>query len=224
MNKLAFLIAFWVLAGTAYAQGYDPMYPEGSPSAKDVPEPYLLPDFPIVNGTVVYQRVFEFEGASQEQLYGVALRYVSEYYRSAKSVIDVTDPVSGLVVVKGNFSVVSDVYYSLFGTQKTQQVKRTAHTLKIESRPGRIRVTIDNLEVINESDPALGVTYSEVPIMSLIQEYEAYERTYADQKPKKNTKLQQVNRSILLDELDLNAYRFMEDLRPFFDKELGEDW
>lgn len=224
MKKLAFMIAFWGVFSMGYAQGYDPLYPEGSSSTKDIPEPLQLPDFPMNNGDVIYQRVYDFDGASQEELFGISLRYVSEYYRSAKSVIDVTDPITGLVVVKGNFSVISDVYYRFFGSQKTQANQRTAHTLKIESRSGRIRVTIDNLVVTQEANPANGLPYVETPISDLIRDYRQYERMQADQKPKKGAKLQQVNRSIFLDELDLNAFRFLEELQPYFEKELGADW
>ncbi|OOG78300.1 DUF4468 domain-containing protein [Algoriphagus sp. A40] len=224
MKKTVFLIAFCLgFALMGYGQD-DNMYPQSGASARDIPEPLLLPDFPMKDGSVMYQEVFDFSDADQTELFGIALRYVSEYYKSAKTVIDVTDPVTGLVVVKGNFTVMSDVYYRFFGTQKTVVVKRTGHTLKIESRPGRIRVTIDNLQVINEALPEAGIIYNESPILDLIRDYERYEQIYSRQKPKKAEKLAQVNRSILLDELDLNAYRFLQGLKPYFEKELKEDW
>ncbi|MFN3758426.1 MAG: DUF4468 domain-containing protein [Algoriphagus aquaeductus] len=225
MKKTAFLIAFCVALAMQANGQVDNMYPGGGASTpRAIPEPLLLPDFPMLNGQVVYQEVFDFQDSDQAALFGIALRYVSEYYKSAKTVIDVTDPVTGLVVVKGNFSIVSDVYYRFFGTQKAVAVNRTGHTLKIESRPGRIRVTIDNLVVTQEANPATGVMFSEIPIQSLIGEYEDYEQYAASQKPKKAQKLAQVNRSILLDELDLNAYRFLQGLKPYFEKELKEDW
>jgi len=220
--QLVFLVLLSGTVSKVYGQGDDNMYPQGSDVK--VPEPLPLPEFPIVNGNVVYQKVFEFEGADTGTLYGIALRYVSEYYRSAKTVIDVTDPISGLVVVKGNFSITSDVYFRFFGTMKSQREQRTAHTLKIECRPGRVRVTIDNLQVIQEAYPDLGVPYSEIPISDLIKAANQYESYAASEKPKKGEKLKQVNRTILLDELDLKASLFLQELRPFFGKELAEDW
>lgn len=70
MKRLTFFIAFMSVQALAYSQGNDNMYPQGS--ALKVPEPLLLPEFPMSGGDVVYQEVFEFEGAEPSALYGTA--------------------------------------------------------------------------------------------------------------------------------------------------------
>lgn len=223
MKNLTLLLLFLFFGCFVANAQQDSMYPD-KPSKKDIPEPLELPELPYQNGEVTYQEVFSFSGADQAALYGIALRYVSEYYKSAKSVLDVTDPATGLVVVKGNFSIVSDIYYRFFGTIKSETQKRTGHSLKIECRDERIRVTISNLRIINEAILDGTLNTSETPIENLIADYVRYEEYYQGQKPNKNDKYEQVNRSILIDELDLKSIQFLNGLEPYFLKVLAEEW
>ncbi len=216
-SLLILIISMLGIGGSSFAQG-DNMYPSGSPVS--IPDILQLPDFPYHNGEVAYQSVHEFD-ADQKTLYGIALRYVSDYYKSAKSVIDVADPDNGLVIVKGIFTITSDVYYRFFGTQKSANSYLTYHTLKIECKDNKIRATISNLRAELQANPSLGIVTTEIPIKQLISLYNQYGEI---KKPKKRETMAQVNRSFLLDELDLNAYNFLSGLEPYFAKQLTDDW
>lgn len=218
--RLTFLLVFFFTAIQIAAAQDDNLYPSGR-SRDQIPAPLPLPDFPYVDNDILYQQVFEFD-SDQTTLYGIALKYVSDYYKSAKAVIDVTDPATGLIIVKGNFKYASEFYYQFFGTNKDVTVYTTGHTLKLEVKDNKIRVSINNLIILKEHMEAnLVGAYLGSSVSELIDLYTDYERI---NKPKRREKLQQVNRSELLNELHMYALGFILELSPYFDKQLNDEW
>lgn len=211
MRLFVLLYSLIFLSFPAFAQN-DNLYPQSLSS--EIPDPFPLPNFPIVDGEVVYQKIFEFD-EDRQKLYGIALKYVSEYYKSAKAVIDLNDPVNGILIVKGNFNTEAETYFRFFGVQKGLESYLTFHTLTIECKDQRIRVTINGLKA---RDNFTGI---EIPVESMISEYRNY--SYLG-KPKKAEVLSQINRSAMLKELDLNSKAFILGLEPYFEKQLKDDW
>lgn len=217
MNRRLIFLTFLIfgLSPAILAQN-DNMYPTSS-GRSEIPDPLPLPDFPYVDGEILYQEIFEFD-ADQTTLYGIALKYVSDYYKSAKAVLDVTDPASGLIIVKGNFNYASDFYFQFFGTNKSETFYTTGHTLKLEVKDNKIRVSINNLHMILTSMVSSTV---DTPVDQLIDEYLEYEMI---KKAKKREQIDQVNRSELLKDMDLYAQAFLMELSPYFDRQLKDDW
>jgi hypothetical protein len=207
------------LTHAVFAQA-DNTYPTGL-SKSEIPDPMPLPDFPYVDGDIMYQRVYEFD-SDQATLYGIALKYVSDYYRSAKAAIDVTDPATGLIIVKGSFKYASDFYYQFFGTNKDVLYYTTGHTLKLEVKEKKIRISINNLATVELSGTSSGSGVPfEITVYELIEEY----RMYAQQKKlKKSEKMEFLNKSELLSDMDSYARSFLLGLSPYFEKQLGDDW
>lgn len=219
MKRFLFGLFVCLLINGGIKAQNDNLYPTGE--KVEYPEPFPLPDFPYQDGEVVYQEIYEFD-ADQQKLFGIALKYVSDYYKSAKAVIDVSDSDNGLVIAKGIFLIQSDVYYNFMGgTQKTSYQYDGYHTLKIETKDKKVRVTIDKLLLVTEANISEGIPRSETPINYMIEQYGIYE-TF--KKPKKRELLAQVNRSSILHEIHLQSYNFLLSLKPYFEKELEDDW
>ena len=81
------------------------------------------------DGIFEYQEVIEVSG-NADQLYARALNWITLNYKSAQDVIQLNDPENHKIIVKGYFST----------TNFTQPVF-IRHTLTIETREGRYRVT-----------------------------------------------------------------------------------
>lgn len=217
MIRLLTFLSFFIFAlGSSALAQQDNVYPNGA-SRNKIPEPLPLPDFPYVDGEILYQKVYEFD-SDQTTLYGIALKYVSDYYKSAKAVIDVTDTATGLIIVKGNFNYASDFYYQFFGTNKDVTIYTTGHSMKLEVKDNKLRVSINNLVTLEGQ--AAGV-YLDTSVDRLIELYLEYEQLH---KPKNRDKIQQVNRSELLKDLHLYAAGFILELPTYFESQLNDDW
>ena len=83
-------------------------------------------------GIYEYQEVVEVKSKPASEIYTKALEWIALNYESSNDVIQLTDPDQNLIIGKGVFLV------TLF--LKTGEIR---HTLKIEARDGRFRVTFD---------------------------------------------------------------------------------
>jgi len=188
--------------------------------SKDL-EYFEMPNFAITDGRVIYRNVLEFE-ASQSLLHSTALRYASEYYKSAKSVIDVNDSENGLLIIKGTFEFIFDGYISPLGTFTPISLPYTVnHVLTIESKNNRIRYTIDKFTIKSNLVSELIAVNPTDPIEDYIFAYNEFEKI---NKPKKRDTANQYNRSILLNKIDLITRSFELEIEPFFYKFLKDDW
>jgi hypothetical protein len=206
MKKI--LVLYLLAIGNVFGQSRDLEY-------------FDMPNFEIIEGKVIYRDVLEFE-ANQSLLHSTALRYASEFYKSAKSVIDVNDSENGLLIIKGTFEFMFDGFYSPFGTFTSISLPYTVnHVLTIESKNNRIRYTIDKFTIKSNLVSELIAVNPTEPIEDYIFAYNEFEKI---KKPKKRDTAVQYNRSILLNEIDLITKSFELEIEPFFKKLLKDDW
>ncbi|MBY5951606.1 DUF4468 domain-containing protein [Algoriphagus marincola] len=171
---------------------------------------YLLPEFPINQGEVEYQEIFEFE-ANKENLHGVALKYIGEAYKSAKNVIDVNDPISGLIIVKGVFIRPYQKYWTKSNTTQTQA--EIHHQLTFEIKDNRVRVTLNGMRI----------SYPGTSASSLNEFIAEFEKRSIETDNEKEFK-EKANLSIAINYVDSSMKAFLEGINSFFLKELEDDW
>jgi len=86
------------------------------------------------SGEFQYQDVIDVEGRTKSELHAKAREWIAMNYISANDVIQLDDEERGLMIVKGAYGGISHLLISNWTVR---------HTLKIESRDGRLRVTIN---------------------------------------------------------------------------------
>lgn len=93
-------------------------------------------------GRYGYVEVVTADGIPAPELYARAKAWVAQQYRSAQHVIQLDDPSTGKLVVKGNFP----------GTARGDAgVYYVGHTLTLEVKPGRYRYTLTDFDAKIES-------------------------------------------------------------------------
>ncbi|MDQ2077756.1 DUF4468 domain-containing protein [Marinimicrobium sp. ABcell2] len=92
------------------------------------------------NGELEYNHVHSVDGVSDEELYDRAMQWMARNYRSANDVIQLEDRDGKRVIGKGAFSV---PFMMITSTVR--------HTIQIDTRDGRYRLSIDGLRVVPDS-------------------------------------------------------------------------
>lgn len=87
------------------------------------------------NGIYEYQGVIEVDGKSQSELFDAAKEWIAINFRSAQDVIQLDDRENGQLIAKGYYPIVMAI------------IERHIYlTLRIETRDGRFRYTINDFE------------------------------------------------------------------------------
>jgi len=169
-----------------------------------------MPDIPKEEGEIIYQRVFEID-SDKKNLHGIALKYIGESYKSAKSVIDINDSESGLILVKGTFIRPYSRYYRK--TSMMDMIAETSHNLKFEIKDNRIRVSIYNLSTkINDSNPS--------DFKEFITAYNSKDGLSEEEEDFRF----KANIGLVLNIIHNDVIAFMEGINVYFEKELKDDW
>lgn len=89
-------------------------------------------------GKYQFQTTETFDGISKSDLYSKVKSWIALNYKSADDVIQLDDPSNDLVICKGNFTT------SLFGKRGW-----IGHTIKIDFKEGKIRLTYTDLDYMS---------------------------------------------------------------------------
>lgn len=92
------------------------------------------------NGNYEYQGVVEVEGKSQTELFDEIKEWTALNFRSAQDVIQLEDRDNGIFIAKGYIPVMMKMYE-----------RYLYHTLRVETREGRYRYTINDFEIFTPS-------------------------------------------------------------------------
>lgn len=111
------------------------------------------------DGSIQIQEIFEFgEDYTFNKLYNLAKSYIINGYNSPNHVIQLDDKENGRIIVKGNYETLtcdcSDVV--LLGSAMEYTPK---HTLQIDCKEGRMRITIKVWSITQKSG-AVGNAYA----------------------------------------------------------------
>jgi hypothetical protein len=169
-----------------------------------------IPEFESGKSEIKYQRVFEIEG-QKNKLHGIALKYIGDFYKSAKSVIDVNDSENGLIIVKGTFVNSYSRYYRK--TQMMNMSLETDHSLMFEIKDNRIRITIDNLKIrVNGSS---------------ISDFEEFIKAYESKDGLNGNEEDfrfKANMGIPINLIHNDVTSFMDGIKNYFEKASKDDW
>jgi hypothetical protein len=169
-----------------------------------------IPDFENGTSEIKYQKVFEIKG-TQKALHGTALKYIGEFYKSAKSVIDINDSENGLILVKGTFVRQYSRYYRK--AQMMSMTLETDHNLMFEIKDNRIRITIDNLKIkINNSLPG--------DFEDFITAYNSKDGVNGNEEDFRF----KANMGVPINLVDNDVNAFMNGINDYFEKEAKDDW
>lgn len=94
---------------------------------------------------VEIQKIIAGDSLSGEQLTAKARTWVAKTHTSANDAVQQEDQKAGVLVVKRQFDVEYVEAQPLFGI-KTKKTMEVFHTLIIESKPGRSRITLNSFE------------------------------------------------------------------------------
>jgi hypothetical protein len=103
---------------------------------------------PVKDGLISYEKVIPQIG-TKGSLQSSASRFVAEIYRSANDVIQLNDRESGIIIAKGNFEITNESK-QLIGNSNVISTRKILHTLKIELKDNRYKVTLSNFEFMND--------------------------------------------------------------------------
>lgn len=98
-----------------------------------------VPGKDLSTGDLVYQEVVEVTDINAAQLYSRAKATITDLYKSAKDVVQLDDKDAGRIVAKGTYEIVGDA----LGTS----IDYVHHSLTIEAKDGRYRVTVSDLVI-----------------------------------------------------------------------------
>lgn len=102
------------------------------------PPPPELPK--LSDGRFGYERIVAINDAAASELQSRARAWIAAAYDSSTAVTQLDDPTGGTILIKGEFSV--PVFISQL---------RIGHTLKLEFKDGRYRVTLSEFTVASEA-------------------------------------------------------------------------
>ena len=125
MKKAIALFIMTILGALSYAQSKEEMLSE-------IEGKWKLDD----NGNVTYVRIVEVPDLKKEEIYNRALNYFTYNYGSGKSVIQIQDKESGLIVGKGLYENVH-INLSLLTTYID-----TWHILRVDIKEGKARIVL----------------------------------------------------------------------------------
>jgi hypothetical protein len=186
--------------------------------------PLEIPKFEIESNEIFFREIMEFQG-TQKKLHSIGLKAISEIYRSSKSVIDLNDVENGILIVKGNLPLTIDGAYFIMGSIKPLQISYVVeHTLAIESRENRIRVTIDKFKFISgASSDGESLTFN--PPNNLDKGYlDTFIGLSNSENLKKREKANAYNMSLILNELDRRVTGILDQIKDSYQKNLKDDW
>lgn len=107
--------------------------------------------------------VFEAKGKTKSELFSALNRWITLHYKSANSVIQLNDPESGTIIVKGVNSVVyTNADKILYPNNKNISSTSESffnHTLEINIKDDRFRIIFTVIDVVQESYPELKSAY-----------------------------------------------------------------
>jgi hypothetical protein len=186
--------------------------------------PLEIPDFEIESNEILFREIIEFEG-DQKKLHATGLKAISDLYRSSKSVIDLNDLENGTLIVKGNLPLSIDGYYFILGGIKPIQITYLMeHTLAIESKDNRIRITLDSFRFLSGTSSD-GETLTFNPPNNLDKSYlESFIELKNSEKLKKRELANAYNMSLVLNELDKIASEIFFQINKSYEKDLNDDW
>lgn len=113
---------------------------------------------------IVCDSVIQAQGKTVKEIYPLIKMWVSENFKSAKSVIQMDDPENGILICKGNFN-----YRGPGGATYRAIDGRVEFTLKVQVRDGRFRVTVSDFTHYSED-----LRWSDMWHMGLITDREKY--------------------------------------------------
>ena len=119
------------------------------------------------DGSVSYMKVIECDSLSKEEIYDRMNSYFAYNYVDANSVIQIEDPVNGILVAKGIFP---DVF-----TQANLVITTTdvTHIIRVDIKDNKVRVivTLQRYKITVSSADAYGNTSSSYSNMWISQAY-----------------------------------------------------
>lgn len=114
---------------------------------------------------IVCDSVVQAQGKTVKEIYPLIKMWVSENFKSAKSVIQMDDPDNGILICKGNFE------YKAPGGMTYRVIDgRVDFTLKVQVRDGRYRVSVSGFTHHSED-----LKWSDTWSLGLITDREKYE-------------------------------------------------
>lgn len=100
----------------------------------------IKPYYKLVDDDVEFARVIQAPNyPTKDALYLRCLEILNIAYKNSKEVIQTQDKEGGLIIGKGCF--IDDIYATFLGTSKVGY-REAKHTIKIEVKDGRFKVTI----------------------------------------------------------------------------------
>lgn len=119
--------------------------------SKDKPIKREVPEIPVIDGTTGYREIFIFQD-STKNFYQELQLFLSNYYKSAKDVIDLTidlnDKSAGIIIAKAKFQVPT-YGYNVLGKKYYQNLLNYTvdHQVTFEIKGNRVRTTLNNFMV-----------------------------------------------------------------------------
>lgn len=186
--------------------------------------PLQVPSFEFDSQEILFREIFEFD-ATQKEIHSSCLKAVSELYRSSKSVIDLNDSEGGELIVKGNLPMVIDGFFVFLGGIKPIQITYTMeHSLIMESKDGRLRISISRFKFLDgSSDDGQYLVFN--PPNNLDENYvKNFELESQNQKLKKNQIANLYNQSLILNEINRISDSIINQIQQIVKEELEDDW
>ncbi|GAB2571653.1 DUF4468 domain-containing protein [Spirosoma areae] len=188
-------------------------------------EPVYLP-IDSTTGNVQFREVISLSpDLDTKAIAQKARTWVAVAYRNAKDVVQQYDPEAGIIIVKGQFA--NRVFYK--GVAQSTSVT-VHHMLTIEAKPGRYRVTMNNLE--QEAGGMKAFIKANHGSMSE-QEYLAEVQKYSSGKgmekmvmrsAQKNVTTTLTDNRLYTSEFKKNATALLESLKQYMQKKGEKDW
>lgn len=200
--------------------------------SKERPIPKSLPEIPKIEADFGYREIFTFEDTTKN-LQQEAMLFLSNYYNSAKDVIDlnidVNDQNTGIIVAKGKFNIPVNgfnVQGKKYYPNLTNYI--VDHQVTIEIKEQRTRITLNNFSVqqppLDYTDIMGNVTRIDYPLQSVQEMIDFTSISITDNDlPARINVTKQFSFSDLLNSLDLVCKAYLKEFEKFILKR-DSDW
>lgn len=166
----------------------------------------FLKAFPMTEGKITYERIFEIDSVSKQNIFGKIKDWAVDSYRSQKATLESEDKDLGYIAYKGYLASVLNYEAGLF-KGKPYEVQ-IWHTLKFYIKDGKVRLLFTDLRYVSMDAASVYVGGTEK------MAFEDWEILIANRPKKKQAETREF--------YERSAAKLDQQIREFLDKAVKE--
>lgn len=174
----------------------------------------ICQDLPIVDEKIIYEKIYDIPNATKEKIYGASKKFIGINFKSSQDVVQSEDPITGLIICKGNVDAYQSYDQSWWGAR---MVGGTFHfTMQFDIKDNKVRLRIFDIHTKYAS------TYSTQETSLETQMFKEAKSVNQSKGKTKEKRLEKFNQTTQL--LNSTFYSLMEGYYNAVKESVNDDW